>query len=238
MGLAESMHSIAENIKTSHNLRVNELGKLIVDTQNTLKQSAADRKKMSTEQAKALNNFKQDLSKNVSALHKEFRNNRNHMKGQQSKWLINFKTNLINDVTLMLSGFHKEHGDTAKDLKTKLTNETNAIPTNVKNLLKEFNGNHNTMSAALKESLSKFSDNLFSDVKKLIGDYNSDRMRAKSHWQKMSLDLAKARGNGNSKKLNVLAKNKASVTESPSKNAGSKPKEKKTQKKEVEQAED
>jgi DNA integrity scanning protein DisA with diadenylate cyclase activity len=238
MGLAESMYSIAENIKTSHNLRVNELGKLIVDTQNTLKQSAAARKKMSTEQAKALNNFKQDLSKNVSALHKEFRNNRNNMKDQQSKRLINFKTNLINDVTSMLSSFHKEHGETAKELKTKLTNETNAIHTNVKNLLKEFNDNHNEMSAALKKSLSKFSDNLFNDVKKLIGDYNSDRMKAKAHWQKMSLDIAKARKNGNGKKLKVLAGEKAFVAESLSKNTSTKPKEKKTQKKEVEQAED
>lgn len=201
MGLAESMHSIAENIKASHNLRVNELGKLIVDTQNTLKRSVADRKKMSTEQAKDLNNF---------------------------------KTNLTNDVTSMLNGFQNKLGEMSKELKTKLTNETNAIRSNVKNLLKEFNGDHNAMSAALKESLSKFSDNLFNDVKKLIGDYNSDRMKAKSHWQKMSLDMAKARKNDNGKKLNVLAGEKAFVAESPSKNSSTKPKEKKTQKKEVE----
>lgn len=201
MGLAESMHNIAENIKTSHNLRVSELGKLIVDTQNTLKRSAANRKKMSTEQAKDLNNFRQDLSK---------------------------------DVTSMLNGFQNKLGEMSKELKTKLTNETNAIRSNVKNLLKEFNGDHNAMSAALKKTLSKFSDNLFNDVKKLIGDYNSDRMKAKSHWQKMSLDMAKARKNGNGKKLNVLAGEKAFVAESPSKKSSTKPKEKKTQKKEVE----
>lgn len=219
MGLAESMHSIAENIKTSHNLRVNELGKLIVDTQNTLKRSAADRKKMSTEQAKDLNNFKHDLSNDVTSMLNGFQ--KKH--GETSK-----------EVTSMLNGFQNKRGEMSKELKTKLTNEINAIQTNVKNLLKEFNGNHNAMSAALKKMLSKFSDNLFNDVKKLIGDYNSDRMKAKSHWQKMSLDMAKARENGNGKKLNVLAGEKAFVAESPSKNSSTKPKEKKTQKKEVE----
>jgi iron-sulfur cluster repair protein YtfE (RIC family) len=236
MTIAESMHSIAENIKTAYNLRVNELGKLVIDTQNTLKRSAVDRKKMSTEQAKRLSNFKQDLSKGVNTLREEFRNNHNNMKDQQAEGLINFTTNFANYVTSMLNGFKKEHGDRSKSLKTKLTNEINLIQTNVKSLLKEFNGIHNTMSAELKMSLSKFRDNLFNDVKKLISSFNSDMMKAKSHWQKMSLDLSNARENNNDKKLNVFAGEKALTAEPISKNTRTKPKPKKTQKKEVEWA--
>ena len=51
MGIATDMKKLAEDIVTSHDLRVNALGHLVKDTHKMLRGFDADRKRMSKEQA-------------------------------------------------------------------------------------------------------------------------------------------------------------------------------------------
>ena len=92
------------------------------------------------------------------------------------------------------------------------------------------------MSEELKKSLSQFVDDIAGNVKSLLDDYKSDRMKAKSLWQKMSLHLTNARKNGG--KSNILAGKKAFTAQQPSINTSTKPKQNKIQKKKVELVED
>ena len=85
MAMAHSMRDLAEQIVTSHNVRVKALGGLAMDTQKTLKDFAEERHAMGRKQRKDLLDFRDGLSKSVEDMLKDFHEKRRKMSSEQAK---------------------------------------------------------------------------------------------------------------------------------------------------------
>src|SRR3989338_10167337 len=117
MGIAESMKGITENIIGSYDVRVKALKDLVSDTHKTIKGFAADRKKMSEEQAKNLADFVNDLTKNVGSMLKGFKASHKEMSEEQANNLAAFVKSIANDVAAQLKGFHADREKMSEELK-------------------------------------------------------------------------------------------------------------------------
>jgi len=193
MAIAEDMKKLAENIITSHDVRVKALGTLVTDTHKTLKGFERDRKKMAVEQAKDLAGFVKGLAKNVEDMLKGFKKNHEQMSKEQAKNLADFVTNLAADVGSMLSDFQKARGEMSEELKDRLAKEVKEIETYVANKLKEFNKAHTDMSKELKKELNDYVMGIVKETKRLLKEYSSDMAQASKTWKNMSATMAKAR---------------------------------------------
>lgn len=126
MGIADDMKRLSEDITTSYDLRVKEIGTLVSDVHDRifpdvhkkLKDFAVDRKKISAEQKKALSDFVAELNKNVETMIKEF---------------------------------HGAHADMSVELRKDLSNYVADIKVYVENKLEEFDNAHAEMSEELRK---------------------------------------------------------------------------------------
>jgi len=196
MTVAEDMKKLAENIITSHDVRVKTLGTLVADTHKTLKGFEQDRKKTAAEQAKSLADFVKGLTKNVEDMLEGFDKNHKQMSKKQAKNLADFVTNLAADVGSMLSDFQKARGEMSEELKDRLAKEVKEIETYVANKLKEFNKAHTDMSKELKKELNDYVMGIVRETKKLLKEYGSNMAQAKKAWNNMSATITKARKAG------------------------------------------
>jgi len=196
MTVAEDMKKLAENIITSHDVRVKALGSLVADTHKTLKGFERDRKKMAVEQAKDLVGFVNRLSKNVQSFLQGFRRNHTQMSKEQAKSLSNFVTSLTEDVGSMISGFQADRSKMSKELKNQLAKEVKEIEIYVANKLKEFNKAHADMSEELKKELNNYVMGIVKETQKLLKEYSSDMTQAGKTWKSMSATMAKSRKAG------------------------------------------
>ncbi len=197
MGIADSMKGITENIVASYDVRVKALKDLVTDTHKTLKGFAADRKKMSKEQAIALADFVADLTKNVGNMIKGFQKEHKEMADNLKESLAKGEEYRIKDFKAMMAGIQKE---------------IKGIETYVKNKLKEFNEAHADMSEELKKELAKFVNDLVKTTKKLMSDiqarqkernaqvadlldsYKTEREKMAANWQALTATMDKRRG--------------------------------------------
>ena len=208
IAVANDMKNMAENIITSYDARVKELGGLVADTHKTLKGFTADRKKMAAGQSKSLTGFVKDLAKNVDGMLKGFERDHKHMSKEQAKSLDEFITNLAEDVGSMLNEFEEARHKMSKALQNRLAKEIKGIRAKVENLLDE--------------------------AGTLMGEYSSDMARARKAWADMSATLARARGNGvmprieAGKNVITVAQTAANKGNSPKKTAGKAQGKKKT----------
>jgi len=196
MTVAEDMKKLAENIITSHDVRVKALGTLVTDTHKTLKGFERDRKKMAAEQAKSLAEFVQELSKNVENMLKGFGKNHKQMSREQAKSLSVFVVNLTEEIGSMLDGFQKARSEMSEELKDRLAKEVKEIETYVANKLKEFNKAHADMSEELKKELNNYVMGIVKETKKLLKEFSSNMAQASKTWKSMSATMAKARKAG------------------------------------------
>jgi len=214
MGIAEDMKKLAENIITSHDVRVKALGTLVADTHKTLKGFERDRKKMATEQAKDLAGFVKGLTKNVEEMLKMFGRDHKQMSKEQAKSLSDFVMDLTKNVGNMVKNIQKAHKEMASELEANLEKgETERlkdfkkmmadiqkaikeIETFVANKLKEFDEAHADMSAELKKELNSYVMGIVKETQKLLKEYSSDMAQAKKAWNGMSATMAKARKAG------------------------------------------
>ncbi|MEI6633078.1 MAG: hypothetical protein WCP22_04570 [Chlamydiota bacterium] len=181
MGIADEMKGIADNIISSHGVRVKALGQIVSDVHDTLGNArktvrgfASDRKKMSAGQAQFLGGFVGDLTKSVGNL---------------------------------LGGFQKDHKGMADDLRASLEKNTKAIETHVKaietdvkNKLKEFSDAHSQMSKEQRKDLARFVDALVKEVKGIIANaadlmsgFESEKGKMAGAWRSMSSTMARTR---------------------------------------------
>ena len=137
MGIAEDIKTLGEDIVTSYDTRVKALGELVSNVHKTLKGFAADRKKMSAEQAKALANFVADLTKDVGNMIRTFQKEHKEMSN-------NLKESLEKGETDRLKTFKNMMGNIRKGIKD--------IETYVENKLKEFSDAHADMSEDLRKT--------------------------------------------------------------------------------------
>lgn len=179
MGIAEDIKKLGEDIVASYDSRVKALGELVADTHKTLKGFAADRKKMSEEQAKSLADFVAELTKNVGGMIQGFQK-------EYKEMADNLKDNLEKGEADRLKAFKDMMGDINKGIKD--------IETYVGNKLKEFSDAHADMSEALKKDLAKYVAGIVSETKKLLGGFADEREKMAANWQSMSATMAKRRG--------------------------------------------
>ena len=90
MAMAHSMKNLAEQIVTSHNVRVKALGDLALDTKKNLKDFAEDRHDMGRKQRKDLLDFQNGLSGSVEDMLKDFHEKHHRMSSEQAKNLSDF----------------------------------------------------------------------------------------------------------------------------------------------------
>jgi hypothetical protein len=179
MGIALDMKKIADDIATSYDLRVKGLGELVGDIHKTLKGFAADRKKMSEEQAKVLGDFVADLSNNVGNMIKGFQK-------EHKKMADALKEDLEKGETDRLKAF--------KDMMRSIQKSIKEIETYVANKLKEFHGAHANMSGELRKELARYAAGVVSETKKLLESYKGDREKMAANWQALTATMAKKRG--------------------------------------------
>jgi len=193
MAIAEDMKKLAENIITSHDVRLKALGTLVTDTHKTLKGFERDRKKMAVEQAKDLADFVKGLAKNVENMLKGFEKNHKQMSKEQAKSLNDFVMNLTEDVGSMLDGFQKARNEMSEELKDRLAKEVKEIETYVANKLKEFNKAHTDMSEELKKELNSYVMGIVKETRGFLKECGSGMAQARKAWQSMSATMAKTR---------------------------------------------
>lgn len=163
--IADSMKGITENIIASHDVREKELKELVSDTHKTIKGFAADREKMSKEQAK-------NLSDNVGTMLKGF-------KASHKEMADNLKESLEKGETDRLKDFKGMMGNIQKGIKD--------IENYVAKQLKEFHDVHAKMSEQQKKDLAN-------EVKNLLGEYSLDMAEAKAAWQGLAATMGKKSG--------------------------------------------
>ena len=102
MAMAHSMKNLAEQIITSHNVRVKALGDLALDTKKTLEDFAEERHVMGRKQRKDLQDLRDGLSKSVEDMLTDFHKKHRKMGSEQAKDLSEFSHNLMANTKKML----------------------------------------------------------------------------------------------------------------------------------------
>jgi hypothetical protein len=150
MAIAEDMKKLAENIITSHDVRVKSLGTLMTDTHKTLKGFERDRKKMAVEQANDLADFVTSLAADVGSMLSGFEKDRGKMskelKGGLAKEVKEIETYVANK----LKEFNKAHAGMSVELKKELNSYVMGIVKETQKLLKEYGSDMAQASKAWK----------------------------------------------------------------------------------------
>lgn len=179
MGTADDMKRLGEDIVASYDMRVEAIGELVRDVHKNLKGFAADRKKLSAEQAKALAGFEADLAKDVGSMIGAFQKEHKEMAD-------NLGASLEGGEAERLKSFEKMMGGIKKGVRK--------IERHVANSLKEFHNAHADMSEALRKDLAKYVAGIAREVKNLLGGFEDERKKMAANWQGTAITMAKRQG--------------------------------------------
>lgn len=171
MKIAENMKDTTREIMASYNQRVKAVGGIVDDTRSTLNRFGRDRRKMSTDQSKALAEFTGDLSGTIAALLKKISHDHAAMGKEQKDELVKFVKEVQTSVGNMLKDFTAERVEMSDALKKELAKSVKDTTASVRTIL--------------------------GDASALIGEYRADIKKAAGAWSSMAASLAHARKKGN-----------------------------------------
>jgi len=139
------MKGLIDNVITVYEMRAEEMGILVANTQKALGQFAPDGSKTTSEQIERLDNRVKDLTREVSDMLtrfwfvKERKQKKNEsMTRDQIKSLVDFATfakTFAKDVRALLNSFEKKRGQT---FEKEFDKEVKRMETYVKDRLKQF----------------------------------------------------------------------------------------------------
>lgn len=164
------MRGIIDNIIAPYEMRAEVMGVLVANTEEALRESAADREGRAGEQAEKLENFVKGLTMEVNNMltrfwfQKERKDRKNEsMTDEQVKNLADF-VNFTNTLTENVHSLQRQlDGIRSRTFEQKLDKEIEQIQASLKEKLKEFDealdetraGRGNTLKKRLKQYVGK-----------------------------------------------------------------------------------
>jgi len=156
MAIGIDMKNLSEDIIASYDLRVKAIGELVSDVRKTLNSFAADRERMSIEQAKDLSDFVKGLSTSVEQMLEEFKKDRKQMADNIKNSLQQGETDRLKDFESIMAEIRKVIKDSETDIKNKLK-EFSAGVRETENLLKDYREEREKMATNWQTLTAKMS---------------------------------------------------------------------------------
>jgi hypothetical protein len=208
MGIKEEMEKLGEEIIGSYDVRVERIGQLKKETEETLK-SSRDwlknfqnvHKKMSLEQRENLSKYQENLEGEVKEMLKGFRLSlekigsdlrKDLAKGVERRKAEVSKT--LEDTKKMMDEFKISRIQMSKELKENLTTgverrkaEVSKTLEDTKKMMDDFKVSHSQMSKELKKNLTKSNQGIKSEVSRMLNYFRSTQDKLRADLEKASL---------------------------------------------------
>jgi len=168
MGIAAGIKDITQDIVSSYDARVAEVGRLKKETEEMLDSFEASQGKMGARLRKDLAQDKAEMEAEVKAMRTGFQSSHKEMSSALKKDLADH-TRAVKD-------------ETAK-MRKELTQGVAKRKSEVKGMLKDFHSSHKQMGAKLRRELADYDRGIESEVAGMRQETKADLRGARTTWQ-------------------------------------------------------
>jgi hypothetical protein len=168
MGIAAGIKDITQDIVSSYDARVAEVGRLKKETEEMLDSFEASQEKMGAQLRRDLAQDKAEMEAEVKAMRTGFQSSHKEMSSALKKDLV---------------GHTRAVKDEAAKMRKKLTQGVAKRKSEVKGMLKDFGSSHKQMGAQQRRELADYDRGIKSEVAGMRQETKTDLKRARTTWQ-------------------------------------------------------
>jgi uncharacterized phage infection (PIP) family protein YhgE len=178
MGIASDVKKLSEDVISSYDLRVKAIGELVSDTHNTLKGYQDDRKKMTSDLRKNLEEAKTERLKAEADRLKTFRS------------IMEDTKKFLDDVKKFVSDMSEETENLMNQIRAEHKNRNKEVL----ELLEKSEKERKIMSDELIGEIQARQDERNKEVLDLLHEFKTEREKMAANWQALNAEMAKRRG--------------------------------------------
>jgi uncharacterized protein YicC (UPF0701 family) len=194
MGIASGIKDITQEIASSYEVRMVEVGKLKDEAKKMLKSFHASQKEMGTQLRKDLAQDNAKIKSEVKAMRNGFQSSHKEMGSTLRKDLAGHTQELRGEVAKMRGELRASQREMSAQLRKELTQGVAARKSEAKDMLGDFQRSRKQASAQLRRELADYVQGIKKEVTSMWQETRADLRQASATWQELASTMRAKRG--------------------------------------------